>query len=223
MNIKTNKCLSVVLLILSANLFSGERASFNIAGKAWPTEAALCIYGSLLELIKNGNVDFVRFLLENGADVNGLNDDNLKAAVIGGHINMVRLLLQKGANNRSINKAFREAIFNNPANPDSFNIAKLLLENGADINHVDVCGYTPLMEAVRRGDINMVILLLDNGADVNHFNGLNNALSLARSKPVIFQLLLDRGAEMPVAIDIESLLKHFEQAGVDMNAKCNLL
>ena len=48
-------------------------------------------------------------------------------------------------------------------------VAKLL-ESGADVNHRDIVGDTPLMEAAWIGDRELVELLLDRGADLNLMN-----------------------------------------------------
>lgn len=44
---------------------------------------------------------------------------------------------------------------------------KLLLEVGADINAVDIDGWTPLMFAVRDGTIDIVRLLIQSGANTD--------------------------------------------------------
>ena len=46
-------------------------------------------------------------------------------------------------------------------------IAKLLIEKGADINAADSCGYSILMEACRSGHIDIAKYLIEKGADVN--------------------------------------------------------
>lgn len=44
---------------------------------------------------------------------------------------------------------------------------KLLLEVGADINAVDIDGWTPLMFAVRDGTLDIVRLLIQSGANTD--------------------------------------------------------
>ena len=45
-----------------------------------------------------------------------------------------------------------------------------LVELGADVNCVDIHGFTPLMYAVRYGDLKLVKYLVYEGADVNNYN-----------------------------------------------------
>lgn len=47
------------------------------------------------------------------------------------------------------------------------NIAKMLLESGAEVNVVQNSRITPLHLAAQQGNIDMIILLLENGADIS--------------------------------------------------------
>lgn len=47
---------------------------------------------------------------------------------------------------------------------DSYNICKMLIENGADVNTEDSHGGTPLIQAVRNMDVELVRLMLVHGA-----------------------------------------------------------
>ena len=49
-------------------------------------------------------------------------------------------------------------------------MVKVLLENGADVNHPDFDGMTPLCLACMLGRKNIVQLLLQGKADVNHWD-----------------------------------------------------
>lgn len=76
--------------------------------------------------------------------------------------------------------------------------AKILIENGADINRQFKDGTTLLMSAVRTGQIDMVRLLIDNGAQINTKNKLgHSALYYANStkNKAITDLLLSLGAK----------------------------
>jgi ankyrin repeat protein len=57
----------------------------------------------------------------------------------------------------------------------NFEIAKFLVENGANVNSTDNEGWTPLMRAALAGDKNIVFLLLDKGAEAKNLNSINES------------------------------------------------
>jgi ankyrin repeat protein len=88
------------------------------------------------------------------------------------------------------------AIANN--RPD---VAKALLENGANVNEPNAVGNTPLHLAVTNNNQDMVALLLENGANVNEKNTTGSTpLHLANrvnsQNPEISKLLLAKGADL---------------------------
>ena len=46
----------------------------------------------------------------------------------------------------------------------------MLIDGGMDINRADSEGFTPLMNAVDVGDLEIIKLLVANGADVDYVN-----------------------------------------------------
>lgn len=81
---------------------------------------------------------------------------------------------------------------------EKIEIAKILLNNNADINKKGRDGYTPLMMAVRRDNINLIEFFIENNANLNMFDPEGNtALIIAAKnhKNDIFELLLKNGAD----------------------------
>ncbi|SUW07618.1 ankyrin repeat-containing protein [Brachyspira pilosicoli] len=77
-------------------------------------------------------------------------------------------------------------------------VAKILLDNNADINKKGRDGYTPLMMAVRRDNINLIEFFIENNADLDMYDPEGNtALIIAAKnhKNDIFELLLKNGAD----------------------------
>jgi ankyrin repeat protein len=103
-------------------------------------------------------------------------------------------------------------------------IAKMLLDRGADVNAVDSFGRTPLHAAARLAQYKMVRLLLERGADVNARDAkLRTPLHLAvlADENEMVKLLIDRGADVNardvqlrtplVTYEIDAVKKVWEQ------------
>jgi len=114
---------------------------------------------------KHENV--VKTLLVNGANVNIIinsSDTLMHWACYTSTPNIVRLLLSYGANVNSINNS-RGPLFE-ACRQHETEVARILLENMANVNETDKDGYTPLFTAISQDNYNMVKLLLFYGADL---------------------------------------------------------
>jgi ankyrin repeat protein len=164
------------------------------------------IYGS-----DKNNV--VKFLLENGVDVNSSNQrketaldligiesfavSDSKEYLIRVNLLTVKLLIKYGANVN--NKEAPTPALIGAVHKNSIDIADLLLQNGADVNIRDETNQTPIMVAHSK---ELVELLLSHNADVNlqDRNG-DSALRIYRAFPEpeklnIIKLLLKAGADI---------------------------
>jgi ankyrin repeat protein len=135
---------------------------------------------SLLYVAAEKNqIDKINFLLDNGIDVNIRNERGITPLNIACDKNAlaaVQLLIDRGADvNTRTNRGntplscaasgkgcalLNTIAFN--ATYDFTNVAKILLDNGADVNLLN-----PLLIAGRSGNLKMVQLLLANGANIN--------------------------------------------------------
>ncbi|KAG0429330.1 hypothetical protein HPB47_023735 [Ixodes persulcatus] len=80
-------------------------------------------------------------------------------------------------------------------------LAELLLEEGANIDVANNCGWTPLMHAAQHGQVSMVSLLIRHNANINATNVLGaGALTLAAGggHHSTVRLLLEAGADIAV-------------------------
>lgn len=84
-------------------------------------------------------------------------------------------------------------------------MARLLLEDGADVDAADVLdGCTPLMQAAERGDIDMVVLLLKHGANVNAYDNNGDRVihyAIKNNKKDIEEKLRECGARDEPSLD----------------------
>jgi ankyrin repeat protein len=128
---------------------------------------------------RDNNFDTVKLLVDRGAHVNA--GDDLEGFVFTGgggatplieaaktrDLRTVRYLLDHGAYVNATDKMDCTAL-TEAALRGSVDIARLLIERGANVNHaVKRYGTTPLMFAAIRGSVPMIELLLSNGAKVD--------------------------------------------------------
>ena len=132
---------------------------------------------NLIEWARKGDVEEVRKCIQNGADVNSVNNGWTTALTLSsseGCTEIVKLLLENGANVH-----IRSGLFSVTALMlASFNghteTVKLLLEYGADLEANDNQDWTPLMWAIKGGYYKSyprtLKILLENGADLETKN-----------------------------------------------------
>jgi ankyrin repeat protein len=150
-----------------------------------------------------GNLEAIKSLLEQGADVNAHDNDGshaLQLAAKRGDLEIVRLLLVNGADVNATNSSGYTAL--DSATYRGFvDIAKILVEKGAAVDKKGSDGGTALMSAAWSGQTNAVAFLLDKGANINATNwsgdtALRNAVD--QNNTEVVKILLARGANVNV-------------------------
>ena len=124
-----------------------------------------------------GHLDILRYLVENGADINACSDDHctpLMIAIKMGHINVATYLVEHGAkvdlkDDRGCT-ALHHAMYY--YHHDRLEVCSCLIERGADVNGCynnksPQNGRTPLMIASRYGQLDAMTFLIKQGANVN--------------------------------------------------------
>jgi ankyrin repeat protein len=116
--------------------------------------------------------------------------------------------------------------------------AKLLLDNGANVNALGGTNGTALQFAAKEGQENMVMLLLERGADINRAGGeLCTALQAAarEGRLTLVQLLLENGADVNIeggkfgsalqaacSISSTRIVKELLARGANVNTYCGM-
>ena len=158
---------------------------------------------ALFEAVKKADVEQVKLLIAEGADVNIAEDDTLVtpllAAADEGHADVVRVLLENGAkvdaaDSRGV-RAIHHAIWN-----DHEEILSTLISHGADLNGQDKSGYAMLHSAAAYGYMEAATLLISKGADINITDNVGRTpieLAMKGNHTKIVELLSSKGASIP--------------------------
>ncbi|MBO5997088.1 MAG: ankyrin repeat domain-containing protein [Alphaproteobacteria bacterium] len=165
-----------------------------------------------------GDTNMVKMLLKDGDyDINALGDTTgggstpLMLACINDHREIVNLLIKAGADVNIVNKAGWTALHYaaRSSHFENFQIAKALIENGADLNVLanvdDVGKWTPLILAARNGNERIAEALIEKGADLNvadkhgwtalHYAARDNYVKIAKA-------LIENGADLNKLADV---------------------
>jgi ankyrin repeat protein len=150
-------------------------------------------------LVTDDPLPVIRKLLEAGANPNAVVNNTprsrnrggsprivfantLMRAVFAGDIEVAKLLLTHGANPNTASSdgesmlqaaaglAFIHGYHAEKTSDERVALVKMLIELGADVNHADHYGITPLMAAANRGDVPVLKALIAAGADVGAYD-----------------------------------------------------
>jgi len=143
---------------------------------------------SLFEASAVGKFDVVAHLLYTHPDaVNDYADDGftpLGLACYFGQFEVARYLVLKGADvNLPSDNGFRVFPIHSAAAGNYNEIARMLIDAGANVNVKQQAGATPLHSAAQNGNLELLIMLLENGADTEvRMEGGKLPADLAREK-----------------------------------------
>ena len=191
--------------------------------------------GRALEILaSDGKVEAIRFLFNNGVDVNTRSGSALQAAAGNGKVEAMRFLLDNGADVHTLGGQYGSALQAAICN-DKPEAIRLLLYRGADPYVQSGLFGNALEAAAGNGKVKAMQALLDQGVDVNVGGGrFGNALQAAASRGHVeaIGLLLDHrvdanvcGGEFGNALQAAATMGHMEalrlllDRGADVNAQ----
>ncbi len=99
--------------------------------------------------------------------------------------------------------------------PPSFEIAKRLVDAGADVNAKDSMGQSPLEMAVKYASPKMVRMLIEAGADVNASSVYGTVLQAA-GKIEIAKLLIEAGADVNAGKSMSPLARAAKHGNIPL-------
>jgi len=158
---------------------------------------------AITKAMKSGYKEIVKYLLQSGVDIKN-NSNLIFEAAQKGYLDIVISLL-KYENSPKIRKQalnIAQKVLNQKELLQGIqeqNTDKVIkaIENGADINHIDILSWSPLMNATFRKDRKITNILIKNNANINYRNN-NNETALSKAVEVgelfIVELLLKNGA-----------------------------
>jgi ankyrin repeat protein len=117
-----------------------------------------------------GRLVVVKLLLKHAAEIDAANRDGhspLYAAVMADRTQVAQYLVDQGAVIEP-DQLLMEVVNNGVTDRD---VVEFLLANGADINHTDTSGMTPLLLAITKNQRLLTKRLIAHGADVNKPGG----------------------------------------------------
>lgn len=154
----------------------------------------------------NQDVEAVKLLIAAGANVN-IQDDLLNTPILyagaEGYLDILKLTIQAGADPTIVNRYGGTALIPAAEHGHVEVIEELLNNTTINVNHVNLLGWTALMEAIILNNGNpiqqtVVQLLIDHGADVNIPDN-ENVTPLQHAKKQGFKeienILIEAGAE----------------------------
>jgi ankyrin repeat protein len=160
---------------------------------------------ALMTAARVGKLDALTLLLDRGAKVNAKDDVHgqtaLMWAVLENHADVVELLLARGADiNAHTNVTITKGDYV-PARPAAASGNGIIRQRALPTPNG---GMTPLLFAIRDGNVPMLRLLLDRGADLSQSSGNHTSpllIALLNGQVGIATELLDRGADPNAADD----------------------
>ena len=144
-----------------------------------------------------GLTEQVQFMVDQKPDViNELSSHGFYPLGIASHFgkeDIVRILLRNGANpNSSSQNGYQVFPIHSALSNGQNNIAKMLIEAGAEVNALQSSRISPLHLAAQQGNIDMIIVLLEHGANIairNDFGQTASDMAAEKGFPEIAEIL----------------------------------
>ena len=177
-------------------------ARLVVAALMLTTATVSMAQSNIADAAMRGDMDAVRALLDQSADVNATQGDGATAmhwAAYRGDMDLARLLIEAGADPSAANRNGSTPLWLASTNGDAAMIG-VLLDAGADPNEQLPLGRSPLMLVARTGNAEAVAALIEGGADINARETARGTTPLMwaadQGHAAIVALLIEEGADI---------------------------
>lgn len=177
-------------------------AGLVVVGLMLTTATVSMAQSEIADAAMRGDMDAVRELVDQSADVNATQGDGATAmhwAAYRGNVDLARTLIEAGADPSVANRNGSTPLWLASTNGDAAMIA-VLLDAGADPNEPLPLGRSPLMLTARTGNADAVAAMIAGGADVNARETARGTTPLMwaadQGHTAIVELLIERGADI---------------------------
>lgn len=153
------------------------------------------------EQVEDKILEVLKILIENGADINVLDEQDSAPINIAARRNqtrIVRMLINRGADVNLKGKSGDSPLNSAAGHPRNSKLIEILISNGADVNVKGACGNTPLHDSIYSGSSEVLETLIKSGAHVNAKNDEGKTplkLALENDYKEIAELLRKHGAK----------------------------
>jgi ankyrin repeat protein len=168
----------------------------------------------LADAAMRGDVEAVRALLKQGAEVNAAQGDGMTAlhwAAEQGNVEMTKMLVFAGAEPNAVTRIGGHTPLHVAAEAGSGAVVKVLLDAGADPSALTSTGVTALHFAALSGSVEAVSALADRGADVNAREASWGQTPLMfaadHGRVEALKMLIERGADVRITSKVISFAK----------------
>lgn len=179
---------------------------------------------------QGGDIELVRQLLVQGADVNAAQGDGMSAlhwAALGGHVDMIEVLLYAGANTEAITRLGAYTPLHLASRNGAGSAVAALVTGGANPDATATTGAAPLHLAAASGSVEAVNALIEHGAyiDVAEWSKGQTPLMFAAAggRTEAVQALIEHGANYETASNVVDYRERSQADGQDRRRRQELM
>ncbi len=201
----------------------------SILGVSLLLAAATPLESPVADAAQSGDIEQVRTLLRQGADVNAPQADGLTAlhwAALNDDAATLEVLLYAGATVEPLTRVGGYTPLHLAARSGNASVVAALLEAGADPDAWTDTGVTALHFAAQANDAESVRALVESGADINardHFRGRTPLVfASGRDATGAVKALLDLGADPSVTTDLKDYTAAAERDSNDRSRRARI-